>query len=46
MDYEQVVKDFCSEITTTIASHLDQGQDVAVIVEGRPVLLRLLHVYP
>ncbi|ENT68812.1 precorrin-2 C(20)-methyltransferase [Brucella melitensis B115] len=36
MDYEQVVKDFYGEITTTIASHLDQGQDVAVIAEGDP----------
>ncbi|UWF58179.1 precorrin-2 C(20)-methyltransferase [Brucella sp. 2716] len=36
MDYEQVVTDFYGEITTTIASHLDQGQDVAVIAEGDP----------
>ncbi|MBC2885818.1 precorrin-2 C(20)-methyltransferase [Ochrobactrum sp. CM-21-5] len=36
MDYEQIVGDFYSEITTTIAGHLDRGQDVAVIAEGDP----------
>ncbi|MBO1039580.1 precorrin-2 C(20)-methyltransferase [Brucella pituitosa] len=36
MDYEQIVSDFYSEITTTIASHLDAGRDVAVIAEGDP----------
>lgn len=36
VDYEQVVRDFYSEITTTIASHLDAGRDVAVIAEGDP----------
>jgi len=34
MDYEQIVSDFYGEITDTIASHLDRGQDVAVIAEG------------
>ncbi|MFQ0813160.1 precorrin-2 C(20)-methyltransferase [Brucella anthropi] len=36
MDYEQIVRDFYGEITNTIASHLDRGQDVAVIAEGDP----------
>jgi len=36
MDYEQIVSDFYGEITGTIASYLDQGQDVAVIAEGDP----------
>ncbi len=36
MDYEQIVSNFYSEITTTIASHLDAGRDVAVIAEGDP----------
>ncbi|MCH4541348.1 precorrin-2 C(20)-methyltransferase [Ochrobactrum sp. POC9] len=36
MDYEQIVSDFYGEITSTIASHLDCGQDVAVIAEGDP----------
>ena len=36
MDYEQIVSDFYSEIASTIASHLDRGQDVAVIAEGDP----------
>jgi precorrin-2/cobalt-factor-2 C20-methyltransferase len=36
MDYEQIVSDFYAEITTTIASHLDAGRDVAVIAEGDP----------
>ncbi|WP_176073624.1 precorrin-2 C(20)-methyltransferase [Brucella intermedia] len=36
MDYEQIVSDFYGEITDTIASHLDRGQDVAVIAEGDP----------
>jgi precorrin-2/cobalt-factor-2 C20-methyltransferase len=36
MDYEQIVSDFYGEITSTIASHLDRGQDVAVIAEGDP----------
>ncbi len=36
MDYEQIVSDFYGEITGTIASHLDSGQDVAVIAEGDP----------
>ncbi len=36
MDYERIVADFYSEIATTIASHLDRGQDVAVIAEGDP----------
>jgi len=36
MDYEQIVSDFYGEITGTIASHLDHGQDVAVIAEGDP----------
>lgn len=36
MDYEQIVSDFYAEITTTIASHLDSGRDVAVIAEGDP----------
>ena len=36
MDYEQIVSDFYAEITTTIASHLDAGHDVAVIAEGDP----------
>jgi precorrin-2/cobalt-factor-2 C20-methyltransferase len=36
MDYEQIVSDFYAEITTTIASYLDAGRDVAVIAEGDP----------
>ncbi len=36
MDYELIVSDFYSEITSTIASHLDAGRDVAVIAEGDP----------
>jgi len=36
MDYEQIVSDFYGEIAGTIASHLDRGQDVAVIAEGDP----------
>lgn len=36
LDYEQIVSDFYGEITSTIASHLDRGQDVAVIAEGDP----------
>lgn len=36
MDYEQIVRDFYSEITATIAGHLDRGADVAVIAEGDP----------
>ncbi|KAB2719310.1 precorrin-2 C(20)-methyltransferase [Brucella intermedia] len=36
MDYEQIVSDFYGGITDTIASHLDRGQDVAVIAEGDP----------
>lgn len=36
MDYEQIVSDFYGEITSTIANHLDRGQDVAVIAEGDP----------
>ncbi|OYR22690.1 precorrin-2 C(20)-methyltransferase [Brucella thiophenivorans] len=36
LDYEEIVSDFYSEITATIASHLDAGRDVAVIAEGDP----------
>ncbi len=36
LDYEVIVSDFYGEITATIAQHLDQGQDVAVIAEGDP----------
>lgn len=36
MNYEQVVSNFYSDITEQIASHLDRGQDVAVIAEGDP----------
>jgi len=36
MDYEQIVSDFYGEITSTIANHLDRGQDVAIIAEGDP----------
>jgi len=36
LDYEEIVSDFYSEITATIASHLDEGRDVAVIAEGDP----------
>lgn len=36
VDYEQVVRDFYTEITTKIAIHLDKGRDVAVIAEGDP----------
>ena len=36
MDYEQIVSDFYSEITATIADHLEAGRNVAVIAEGDP----------
>ncbi len=36
LDYEEIVRDFYSDITGEIAGYLDQGQDVAVIAEGDP----------
>lgn len=36
LDYEEVVSDFYSAITQTLAQHLDQGRDVVVIAEGDP----------
>ncbi len=36
MDYETIVSDFYSEISATLAAHLDAGRDVAVISEGDP----------
>ena len=46
MNYESIVSDFYGEITGLLREYLDAGNDVAVIAEGDPFLLRLVHVHP